>query len=172
MVIINCYFYASRSVQTELWNISKGKKCRVLRAWMPSISNMLWWAFSTSVGMFQKKVLGCLQYLLYYLGDLVGLTEKILSITSHISNNHTFPGNVSHKKCSHGDLPGDRDKEWIKPGSFALKKLEAAIRGKNNCRLDDLKYMLGFTHTGVFNLIIAIFGQIGVRALSSQCSDH
>lgn len=41
-------------VQTELWNISKGKKCRVLRSWMPSISNMLWWSFSTSVGMCEK----------------------------------------------------------------------------------------------------------------------
>jgi hypothetical protein len=95
----------------------------------------------------------------------VGLTEKILSITSHISNNHTFPGNVSHKKCSHGDLPGDRDKEWIKPGSFALKKLEAAIRGKNNCRLDDLKYMLEFTHTGVYNCTSSFIGIVNLLTL-------
>ena len=29
-----------------------------------------------------------------------------------------------------------------------MRKLDAAIRGKNNSRLDDLKYMIGFTHTG------------------------
>ena len=90
---------------------------------------------------------GCITYV--YSGDLIGLTEKILSITSHISNNHTFPGNTSHKKCSHGDLPQDRNKEWIKSGSYAMKKLDAAIRGKNNSRLDDLQFMLGFTHTGL-----------------------
>jgi hypothetical protein len=73
----------------------------------------------------------------------------VLSITAHITNQHTFAGNMKHKRCEHGDLPENRNKAWLKPGSFAVKKLEAAIRGKNNCRLNDLQYMLGFTHTGL-----------------------
>ena len=81
-------------------------------------------------------------------GDELGLRETLLSINSHVSNEHSFPGTTSHKKCCHGDLAEDRDKDWIKPGSFALKKLDTAIRGKNNGRLDDIPFMLGFTHTG------------------------
>ena len=38
------------SVQKQLWDVSKGKKCSVLKPWIPSISNMLWWSFATSVG--------------------------------------------------------------------------------------------------------------------------
>ena len=30
----------------------------------------------------------------------------------------------------------------------AVRKIRAAIVGKDNCRLDDLPHMLGFTHTG------------------------
>ena len=50
------------------------------------------------------------------LGNLTMLKEKILSIPSHCSNVHSFPGNKEHLACSHGPL-GDRTKSWLKPDS-------------------------------------------------------
>ena len=89
----------------------------------------------------------------FILGDIDALTEKVLSVVSHVTNHHKFPGNTKHKQCSHGSLPGNRNKLWLKAGSFPVKKLEAALRGKNNSRLNDLEYMLGFTHTGSVSFI-------------------
>ena len=52
------------------------------------------------------------------LGDVESLREKILSIPQHLTNNHVFPNNKKHLKCSHGDLSQeDRNKPWLQDNS-------------------------------------------------------
>ena len=58
-------------------------------------------------------------------GDVETLREKILSIPQHLTNNHVFPNNKKHLKCSHGDLSKeDRNKPWLQDNSkvFKLRK--------------------------------------------------
>ena len=56
--------------------------------------------------------------IIFYSGNEIGLREKVLSIPLHCSNHHTFPNNVKHKACSHGELCGeDRNKPWLVEGS-------------------------------------------------------
>ena len=83
------------------------------------------------------------------------LREKLLSILLHLCDEHNFDTNIHHKKCSHGDL-GERP--WLERDSLvrlnnqnyasfhtrqiqAVKKVEAAIRGHQNSRLEDLSMM-------------------------------
>jgi hypothetical protein len=73
----------------------------------------------------------------------------ILSIPKHISGVHEFPENKLFKRCLHGELPEDRNKPWLKPGSLSMKKLIGAIRGKKDCRLKDLPMMTEFQHTSI-----------------------
>ena len=65
-----------------------------------------------------------------------------------------FPGNIFYKDCGHTPLPGERPKAWLDVDSLvkkikmlseisfytkkAVRKIRAAIVGKDNCRLDDL----------------------------------
>ena len=97
-------------------------------------------------------------------GNHILLKELLLSIPDHICNIHVFPGNIFYKDCGHTPLPGERPKAWLDVDSLvkkikmlseisfytkkAVRKIRAAIVGKDNCRLDDLPHMLGFTHTG------------------------
>ena len=64
------------------------------------------------------------------------LEEKILSILGHLSNQHSFPENSYHKKCTHGDLGPEeqRTRPFIASNSLSAKKLEKALRGANNSR--------------------------------------
>ena len=98
------------------------------------------------------------------LGKPEKLREMILSIPEHLANVHNFPVNTHHKECEHPPLTGARDKEWLgkeslvwfgNPQSFqyfnlfqAVQKVRSALVGKDNCRIDDLPHMVGFTHTG------------------------
>ena len=74
--------------------------------------------------------------------------EKIISILSHIAGSHRFPANKKFKQCAHESLESRTDKEYMKEGSLALKKVRFAIFGKNGQNLNDLKYMSCFLHTG------------------------
>ena len=125
-------WHYNKNIMKDLWDAAKLKSCSGLILWLPSINNMLWWSFATSIG---NKVM---------------LEEKILSITKHITNQHTFLDNIEHKACGHAVLPDDnKGKPWLHPESLAVKKVDRAIAGKDNCRIKELEHMLGFTHTGL-----------------------
>jgi len=119
-----------KSILKDLFKASKLKSCSGLSQWIPSITNMLWHSFSSSVGNHQL------------------LKEKILSIPEHISNTHSFPDNTCHKACAHTPLTGTRSKAWLRKDSMEIQKIRSAILGKENCRIGELPNMLGFTHTG------------------------
>ena len=74
--------------------------------------------------------------ILVFAGDPEMLKEKVLSILDHITNNHSFPQNSKHLKCSHGDLGPEelRTRPFISKNSASAKKLEKALKGANNSR--------------------------------------
>ena len=127
-----------KAVVKDLWKASKLKRCQALSSWIPGIKNMLWFCFAECKGN----------------ADL--LREMILSIILHVQGVHVFPQNRYFRRCAHGDLPTDRDKPFLKPGSLSLKKLTLALRGPKDCRLKDLQYMTEFTHTGTNESINAL----------------
>ena len=88
-----------------------------LSPWIPSISNMLWYSFSSSIGksFVYNIVNGNIDPLA---GNHKLLKEKILSIPDHISNTHVFPSNTDHKACNHPPLTGDRSKAWLSKDSM------------------------------------------------------
>ena len=99
----------------------------------------------------------------------------ILSIPEHISNVHTFPANSHHKKCDHLPLTGERSKAWLVKNAMVflqscyncfwelidifqeVQKIRSALLGKDNCRINDVPHMVGFTHTGSIGKIIFSF---------------
>ena len=73
-----------KSILKDLWAACKLKTCQDLAPWIPSITNMLWYSFSSSIG------------------NLTKLQEMILSIPDHICNVHSFGDNKIHKACDRG----------------------------------------------------------------------
>lgn len=74
--------------------------------------------------------------------------EKIVSILSHVTGCHRFPTNQKFKECAHSNLNNRTDKEYIKEGTLAIKKIRLAIFGKDGQNLKDIKFMTLFLHTG------------------------
>ena len=128
----HCYdvWHFIKSILKDLWDLSKRKYAEKLSLWIASVTNMLWWSFSTS-------------------NDEETLREKILSIPRHLCNRHQFPSNKKHMECLHGDLSeNERRKSWLKENSKEVEKLVLALRGHNDSRLNDLANMTEFHHTG------------------------
>ena len=99
----------------QIFKFCKAKCCSNLALWKDSISNMLWYSFATS----SITHMQWLKIHLNYTGSEAELKEKIRSIPHHCSNSHSFPNNIHHKDCSHGDLSGeDRQKSWLEDGSL------------------------------------------------------
>ena len=68
------------------------------------------------------------------------LKEKVLSILDHVTNQHSFPQNNKHLKCSHEDLGPEelRTKPFINKNSASAKKLGNALKGANKSRYCEL----------------------------------
>merc|ERR1712179_153671 len=88
-----------KAVQKDLWAAEKLTSCAGLSAWIPSITNMMWWSFSSSKG------------------NLKMLREKLDSITEHMCGVHHFPENSEHKLCAHGPVD-DRRRALLSPDSL------------------------------------------------------
>ena len=102
-------------VMKDVWKASKTAQCSNLPLWKDSITNMLWYSFSTSSRNLLYK---SNPFYNSNLGNEVSLREKILSIPLHLANQHSFPNNEQHKACCHDELTGpDRVKPWLVEGS-------------------------------------------------------
>ena len=108
------------------------------------------------------------------------LREKLLSIPDHISNCHVFPSNTEHLACNHLPLTGDRAKAWLRPDSLviiknishiyflfeivlfyqAIQKIRSAILGKDDCRINEVPHMVGFTHTGPVGTFVDVLSYL------------
>jgi len=140
-------WHVIKGVNKDLFKASKLKSCLVLSAWQPSIINQMWHAFSSCQG---SEVL---------------LREKLLSITSHMCNEHEFVENKEYKKCTHGNLDEDREKPWLDQDSLAVSKVKAAIKGYKNTRLEDLSMMTKFTHTGGVENLFSLQGKYASKQI-------
>ena len=69
--------------------------------------------FINTLGLVLSQV-----FMAIFSGDPELLKEKLLSITEHISNCHTYPKNVKYKACPHPPLVGERDRAWLSAGSL------------------------------------------------------
>jgi len=114
-------WHFTKGIKNKLLKASKLKSCSVLKPWIPSIVNMLWWSLATSKGCPETA------------------RQKVLSILHHVTNCHHFPSFHLFGKCEHGDIV--EKKPWIHPNSKAMQKLRTAICGEDNRNLDDLKFM-------------------------------
>ena len=78
----------------------------------------MWHAFSSCQGIWYKLL--CLNNfkMQFTIGSEVLLREKLLSITSHMCNEHDFVENKEYKKCTHGNLDEDREKPWLDQDSL------------------------------------------------------
>ncbi|CAB3977882.1 Hypothetical predicted protein [Paramuricea clavata] len=96
----------------DVWHLAKGKKKRLLKIaktkkfqaikpWIGSIINHIYWVASSSKHEDEKE-------------------EKWLSLLNHIVNVHIHKDFELFRVCTHEVL----DREWLKPGSAAYKKLE------------------------------------------------
>ena len=98
-------------------------------AWQKSVSNMLWWSISSSVGKLIGETIPYFVRMLKLYKTLAGnaqlARQKILSIFHHVANQHCFPALSLFEKCEHAELVEPRP--WIKPGNLyheqVLKKL-------------------------------------------------
>ena len=102
--------------------------------WIPSITNMMWWSFSSSIGRKALKILRerirpnpiimiaiVIIQSFASLGNVDMLKEKLASITDHLADIHDFPDNSYHKECCHGLLDGERSKEWLEPDGLVIQ---------------------------------------------------
>ena len=98
---INHYFdlwHVARTITKALLKASKENGCSVIKDWMSSIRNHLYWcATSTAEGF----------------GDLIA--AKWMSITRHIANKHDKHPDKLFQKCTHEQLDKSH---WIKNGNI------------------------------------------------------
>lgn len=86
-------WHVARTINKTLLKTSKENGCSVLKDWMASIRNHLYWCVTSTAEGF---------------GDLI--VAKWLSITRHIANKHTKHPSTLFKRCTHGKV-GKR--KWI-----------------------------------------------------------
>ena len=51
-------------------------------------------------------------------GNAKLLEEKLMSILSHLCDEHEFEDNTLYKECPHGTLGEDREKPWLDKDSL------------------------------------------------------
>ncbi|KAJ4937706.1 hypothetical protein JOQ06_002338 [Pogonophryne albipinna] len=108
----------------DIWHVAKGfskkllaasneRECQVLRPWIKSVSNHMYWcAVSTPSGQGAQIV------------------AKWESVVSHVQNVHTGHGDL-FPSCIHGRLEGrESHKKWLEPSSKAAVKLETLVCNK------------------------------------------
>lgn len=91
-------WHVARSVTKAMLKASKENGCSIIKEWMTSIRNHLYWCVTSTKEGF---------------GDMI--VAKWKSITRHIANKHTDHEGTLYKKCGHKEITEDR--EWIKNGN-------------------------------------------------------
>ena len=117
-----------KSVVKKLTKATKKKEMAILRKWIPSIANHLWWSASSCNG------------------DSTQLRERWLSLLDHITNQHSWTGATKILKCAHGPLPPGQETQWLARGSPQHETLRKIVSKKD--LLIDLEKLTDFIHTG------------------------
>ena len=118
-----------KAVLKKLWAKARTAACKDLAKWIQIIANHLWWCAAACNG------------------DLKLLLEMWRSMLHHVTNRHTWTGNVTFHKCTHARLPAtqERKTKWLKKTSEAYKALHEIV---NDNRLKkDFSNITKFCHT-------------------------
>ena len=109
---------------------AKKKGCTDINNWTKSIINHSWWCCAT-----------CNK-------DPTLLREKWVSILYHIRNVHKWEDSTLYLRCEHAKRTKRErfEKLWLTEGSPAHAALVAIVKDK--FLLNDLKYLIDFSHTG------------------------
>ena len=102
-------WHFSKSIKTNLLNISKKKACEDLRPWIKSICNHLWWSSATCE---QNELL---------------LKEKWISVLFHIQNKHSWTGDEKYHECCPQELSTEEERtsmdfNWIRSFRCSLRR--------------------------------------------------
>ncbi|XP_073710642.1 uncharacterized protein [Misgurnus anguillicaudatus] len=103
-------WHFEKGLSKKLDKLSQKKECEILKKWLRSIKNHVYWsATSSSTG--PEKV------------------AKWTSLIDHIQNVHTHD-NPLFPKCVHPDRVSTDPKKWFEPGSMPLHKVEKMLNNK------------------------------------------
>ncbi|XP_026130139.1 uncharacterized protein LOC113110263 [Carassius auratus] len=103
-------WHFEKGLSKKLKQQSKNKKCVVLKKWLRSIRNHVYWSASTSTTGPEK-------------------VAKWTSIVNHIQNVHVHDSPI-FPKCAHPDHVSKNAAKWFQPASLELHKVEKVLCNK------------------------------------------
>ncbi|XP_031141020.1 uncharacterized protein LOC116039964 [Sander lucioperca] len=103
-------WHFEKGLSKKLDKLAQNKDCGVLKKWLRSIKNHVYWSATSSTSGPEK-------------------VAKWTSIVNHIQNVH-LDENPLFPKCQHPDRVSRDPSKWFKPGSVALYKVEKILVNK------------------------------------------
>ncbi|KAF4097383.1 hypothetical protein G5714_021391 [Onychostoma macrolepis] len=103
-------WHFEKGLSKKLDKLSQRKDCKVLKTWLHSIKNHIYWSATSSVSGPEK-------------------VAKWTSLLNHIQNVHVHEKPL-FPKCEHPDRVSRDQKKWFQPGSVELHKLEKVLNNK------------------------------------------
>ncbi|XP_042588995.1 uncharacterized protein LOC122138752 [Cyprinus carpio] len=107
-------WHFEKGLSKKLEQLSKNKECVVLKKWLRSIRNHVYWSASTSTTGPEK-------------------VAKWSSIVNHIQNVHVHDSPI-FPKCAHPDRVSKNAAKWFNPASLELHKVEKVLCNKRVLR--------------------------------------
>lgn len=99
-----------KGLSKNLDRLSQKKKCEILKKWLRSIKNHVYWCATSSTSGPEK-------------------VAKWTSLLNHIQNMHIH-GNPEFPKCAHPHQVSRDPKKWFRPGSMPFHKVEKILNNK------------------------------------------
>ncbi|CAI5657962.1 unnamed protein product [Oreochromis niloticus] len=109
-----CHYYniqhLEKGLSRKLKKLAKSKECLLVRRWLPSIRNHVYWSATTSTSAPEK-------------------VAKWKSLVNHIQNVHTHDDPL-FPTCAHPNRVSVDPSKWFQPDSVALHKLKKLLLNK------------------------------------------
>ncbi|XP_043942729.1 uncharacterized protein LOC122814185 [Protopterus annectens] len=130
-------WHMCKSIRKKIMLAAKQKGQEDLLPWCRSICNHLWWCTATCEG------------------DPVLLMEKWLSLSYHVTDQHSWGGATKYVKCPHEvPVPRGTDKKWLEEGGECHSALHKIV--SNTLFIKDLQQTTKFCHTGNLEVFHAL----------------
>ena len=148
------HFRVSKSVTKRLTKKGELKGNDDLTHWIKSISNHLWWCYSSCNKNADE------------------LVEKWKSVLNHISNKHRWRGNMYFHKCYHRRLSRREEKQkmWLSPTSQAYIAAEKVVCDRRLHK--DIRKLTEFCHTGELEVCTEILSKARAFFIQWNGSPH
>ncbi|XP_010781443.1 uncharacterized protein [Notothenia coriiceps] len=103
-------WHFEKGLSKKLLKVSQNKDCKVLKKWLCSIKNHVYWS-ATSTTSGPEKV------------------ARWTSVVNHLQNIHVHDDPL-FPKCSHPERASSHANKWLKLGSITLAKVERILNNK------------------------------------------